>query len=1002
MALPGGLTDITTQNTTVIISGFPTEGALVYKYSPFQNLQVLNPAPGEPGLQELRMTSLQAGVAVDTPLVLDTEVAYDGSVNLVISDKTNPLKIVNSRFYLIDSSNYAIADRVGNLDTNIYTVNNFQTEASLIKAVKSVITLDFIGVYSGGILPVGNYNFYFKLADFDGNEFDFICESGQVVCYIGTVNNPSSIRGGQLNENSEKLVKLQLNNLDMAYDYINIYYSRTTGDELNETTTVFKITNKFRITGTSTAVTITGYEDVEPLSLSDLNIRYSNFDHVKALSTCQNMVFAGNIHNNYELFILLQNYSLFVYPSITLEENIGNLTSAYVDPSSNGGEYYNPNNIYYRLGYWDEEIYRFGIVYILNDYTLTPVFNIRGIATLSEVTTLPPAIPSDQSQGFTFFTLKEDPIGFDENYTIINSLGLKTTENTKGVFRINLTGSNDSNGNPQTIFNGVNGTNPITPIGIKISFDSQIISSNSLNLPLLNTITRGFFIVRQKRIPTILAQGVSIATTKQGYIPTIENDSGFMLESFLADKSPVGSSTSVPTLGRSTYHLTSDQVVVNSLLCPEATMRKSTYSSLFNSSSFHLKPFKYQPKKKEFSNIESSTANPPSKLFTADNLVYVGPSSSERDTDLLLVDSEITLIGNKNNYYSSVAGNAIEPWKHTDPINGNIEDVALVATTPIQDAAISNSIQKTRGIFNSYVGTSIPSTDTQLQSMCYYNIFNTNYATNASTMLEYFIIRFNDSSIFAPVSDRISWKSFGSSSPTISCYRGDCYINTYTHRMLWNFIDPDLPTNKRVIDPFTWYKNYKVRTTQVKVNNNFVVEDGISGTNDSGVFTTANSSNNSSNEVFQYRKILPLFTYKISDVLDNGAIDQGNDLSKAKLLLPETKSYGRFAKSNGEFGATKINRADINAIGLGHWVTFKICSNINLALRDEDFSNPGEEALQKRRRSFYPYTSADITNSLPESTIINKGISATLGNRYYFEIPEVPFMKTHFTNRIYH
>jgi hypothetical protein len=26
--------------------------------------------------------------------------------------------------------------------------------------------------------------------------------------------------------------------------------------------------------------------------------------------------------------------------------------------------YYDPNNIYYRLGYWDEEIYRFGIVFI--------------------------------------------------------------------------------------------------------------------------------------------------------------------------------------------------------------------------------------------------------------------------------------------------------------------------------------------------------------------------------------------------------------------------------------------------------------------------------------------------------------------------------------------------------------------------------------------------------------------------------------------------------------
>jgi len=40
--------------------------------------------------------------------------------------------------------------------------------------------------------------------------------------------------------------------------------------------------------------------------------------------------------------------------------------------------YYNIHNIYDRVGYWPEEYYRFGIVYILNDYKTTPVFNIRG------------------------------------------------------------------------------------------------------------------------------------------------------------------------------------------------------------------------------------------------------------------------------------------------------------------------------------------------------------------------------------------------------------------------------------------------------------------------------------------------------------------------------------------------------------------------------------------------------------------------------------------------
>nr|DAH12184.1 MAG TPA: hypothetical protein [Caudoviricetes sp.]DAV60174.1 MAG TPA: hypothetical protein [Caudoviricetes sp.] len=40
--------------------------------------------------------------------------------------------------------------------------------------------------------------------------------------------------------------------------------------------------------------------------------------------------------------------------------------------------YYDPKFIYDKTGYWNKEIYRFGIVYILPNGELTPVFNIRG------------------------------------------------------------------------------------------------------------------------------------------------------------------------------------------------------------------------------------------------------------------------------------------------------------------------------------------------------------------------------------------------------------------------------------------------------------------------------------------------------------------------------------------------------------------------------------------------------------------------------------------------
>jgi hypothetical protein len=71
-------------------------------------------------------------------------------------------------------------------------------------------------------------------------------------------------------------------------------------------------------------------------------------------------------------------------------------------------------------------------------------------------------------------------------------------------------------------------------------------------------------------------------------------------------------------------------------------------------------------------------------------------------------------------------------------------------------------------------------------------------------------------------------------------------------------------------------------------------------------------------------------------------------------------------------------------------------------MRDVDFSRPMEEAVFQQKRGFFPLQAMDPHNHLPESTVINTGISKSLGDKYYFEIPDVPFIKTNFATRIYY
>ena len=948
------------------ISGLPEEGKLVYVYNSFYNLQNPNPSENQ-SLLGLNISKENAGIEIDKPVQLETEVCYDDSVNLIITDKVNPPKIVNSRFYQTSSLNYKIADRKGNLDTNIYSESDFKIETSLIKRIRTVVTLSFLGISDGGKMPVGNYTFYFKLADADGNESDFVSESGKVVCHMGSVNNPESIRGGMLQEDSNKLVKFKLQNLDLSYDYINVYYTKSTGDPHEELVQAYKVDNKFKITNNDTEIAITGYEEHVEISIDDINIQYASFDSVKTITNCQNISFAGNITNNYDKFKQLEELSLRILPTVVYdEEGIGNLDNEYSEQNGMvGGEYYNVDNIYYKLGYWDEEIYRFGIVYILNDYTLSPVFNIRGKKVIDTNTT------------YTFFNV-DKPINYGEDYIIENS-DPENPENIKGVFKIDTTEGET-----------FNNQSSIKPLGIRFNFDRNVLDGlSSHGIDGLKKLTKGFFIVRQKRVPTILAQAVGIGTSTKAFVPIIKGSQSEKLrnvwfsESFLKEQKSTNN-TKVLVLGSNYFPIGNsnlstlpEEVKQNALLCPEATLKPNLFGTFFNSSEFVLIPFKYTPFDKTFKSKWIGDDN-----FTMSNLQRALENRNKISSSLTLITPGISRLNDGDVVFSSKAGDELIAYKHSDPILGDFEDMSTpIYAQPAGSSGKNNlwntTATKLRGIYNTYIG----SRNSILHGE-YYNIYQKGYNFEENWK-NYFKIRYNDSSPFFPVSDRIEWTKLNDN---VDVFRGDCYINTYTHRINWNFIDPELPTNKKIIDGLTWFKNFKISPKssilyddeQKKIVN---INTGLS-----------------------HKKLLPIFTYIEDHIVGyNGeSVSPELDGDINSIKEPTDKKYKKYADANGEFGYEKINRPDVNAVPLGHWVTFKICSNINLAMRDLDFGNPAEEALHKKKRGFYPIQAMDKTDNLPESNAINLGISKSIGDKYYFETPDVPFTKTNFSNRIHY
>ena len=100
-------------------------------------------------------------------------------------------------------------------------------------------------------------------------------------------------------------------------------------------------------------------------------------------------------------------------------------------------------------------------------------------------------------------------------------------------------------------------------------------------------------------------------------------------------------------------------------------------------------------------------------------------------------------------------------------------------------------------------------------------------------------------------------------------------------------------------------------------------------------------------------------------------------------------------------GLAQINRADVNAVSFGQWITFPICSSANLAFRDVDFTQATEEAKYNKKRSFYPLEEKDITNNLNESQIINGAARKSTAKVQTPAYRTTPFNKQEFFNRIY-
>lgn len=479
---------------------YPNEGDLTHTYSPLMNLVDKDYKIGGFTVENFKMGDLEH------PVNIECQPSYDGTVNLILNDDLNPPKIINTRFTKLEDNKFKIIKRNQAQQTNLYKVDNIDEHTRLIKSSELIPIIDLDSVANLGSLKGGMYTFYIKLADEDGNKTDILSESGQVMVVKGNIRNISSISGTILNEVTDKNINLRISNLDKAYSNLYIYYCREYCDENGVRLTEIKqISDPFKINSSTETINITGYEPILDITSDDLNINYNVVTAVKTQAQVQNMLFFGNVQQKNINISELQNLSYYI--QVTLKqskESIGYVDCNYSNSKEDISqvEYYNPNNVYYKLGYWPDEMYRLGIVYILNDNTLSPVFNLRGCE-----------FKNIDDSNYNGEIPEEIPV-LERNVFLNDYLS-----NTFGVFKLPA----------ETETTQIISHNSVKPWYFNMNIPDKI----SIELKKLDV--KGYFFVRQKRLATTLCQGFSLGIDRSGYVPILYHDNKYYAEGFLSN-----------------------------------------------------------------------------------------------------------------------------------------------------------------------------------------------------------------------------------------------------------------------------------------------------------------------------------------------------------------------------------------------------------------------------------------------------------------------------------
>lgn len=1044
----------------------PTEGYLAWEYNPLRNYrlnqnmyekdgkyytwnefhELTGTKPDEENLPE-NWILREAGELVDFitnelsfdlshPVDILPQYSYDGSVNLIINDGLNIPRLINSRFTVTGRNTYKVIDRKGDNDTNIYDQGEqFDVDTSLFKNVNKIPKLEYLGTTSGN-MKIGNYHFYFKYSDADGNESDWVAESGLVSVFMG--NTPQSVNTGIRDENSVKSVRFRLSNIDIGYSFVKIYYTRYSADiDSNFIVQAKRIDKNFIINNSGVCmILITGDEDETEVTLEEINSSFDVIQNAQTQCTAANRLFMANIHKSKVEYDALSKLSLCFCPYKTEEPypliNEGMDVDYNINSSSDG--YYDTQYIYNKTGYWPGELYRLGVVYILKDGSLSPVFNIRGATDIpvlqqdeygnksyiykvdQELMNITSETKDKEEQ---FATIVGDIDYAEEDYMIIG--GKAKNENAKGVIQLS--------------YDPYKENTPFPVVGINITAHHLVIEE-------LKKYSKGFFFVRQKRIPLTLCQGIVVGLDNESRTPTLPTLEGILTNVNL----------------NNSFVETSDINDINYI--SEGFLSRYTYGLKTKSTGFFSKLLK------AVGVVVVLAAAAVATVFTcgAGGVAIGAGLAAAAATGAGAVAGALGTIGLVAGATLGVAATAISAQtvalkarqkrnrKAAQAIKGRNEQIPKGYKREEQEESrlLTHDLAERYiikdGSKNSPDAIIVP--DYQVNQP-YYNQFltgdkftvkltyeqpSTNFLNDGYFMSDYrhfYVDQYvtqNDNRSYnvklVGVPDGCPIKMIGNQKYSARAgyaeeaykyeFQGTEYKDSENKRdnsdivrgNYGSFVGMDGYTGHACDQINIMVPGYKennlfnyIQLRAQDTSSFFAISDRIDINEINKQDTTLKESDktfeNFSETYYRGDSYICQYTHRINRNFNDPSAPYNDK-------IVDEKSWKDHYNPDKPEDYADINLGDVNAIQLGLWLTFWVRSSYNLNIRTIDKSNVDEYLMCGNYRSFYPNYGqlASGGQKIPDSAQYNKGFTKSVSEKYYFEVPDVPYIKQEFQNRI--